>query len=64
MDNIDYEKLREDLDKYLKPNIEYDFPLYMKYLELKSASNEKLIMFARRYQFDLKNYEKGFSRKL
>ena len=59
--NIDYSKLKSDLVDYLGTSINYNPVVVMEIEDVQKASNEELLNFALRYNFDLSNYTKGKS---
>lgn len=61
MENIDYEKLREDLINYFGSATSFYSVAYMDVIKVQNASNEELIYIALQNNFDLEDY-KTYSR--
>lgn len=57
MENIDYEKLREDLINYFGTSTFLYPAAYMDVIKIENASNEELIQIALQNKFDLEDYK-------
>lgn len=61
--NIDYERLRADLIDYYGSAMSYNPMAVIELSKVQSASNNKLIEYALKNNFDLEDYKiKGFRR--
>ncbi len=57
MENIDYEKLREDLINYYGSATTFYPASYMDVIKVQNANNEELIYIAQQNNFDLEDYK-------
>ena len=62
IDNIDYEKLREDLTKYFEGDIFKNPFGNADVLSVRDISDQRLLLVALCNQFDLNEYQKGIER--
>ncbi len=57
MENIDYEKLREDLINYYWSATSFYPVSYIDVIKVQNANNEELIYIAQQNNFDLEDYK-------